>query len=61
VLGCIAITLLPTMIMGIAVYKAFFDVDASKGLIFSAAAVVAGVILYFVAVGLNPAARAEPS
>ncbi len=55
--GCILITLLPITIMGVAFYKYLSDDGARNALIASAIAVVAGVILYFVALGFNPALR----
>ena len=57
--GCILITLLPTCIMGLAFYKGISDPDAAKGMIFSGIAVVVGVILYFVALWINPKLREQ--
>ena len=53
-LGCILITLPPVIIMGVATYQGYFDDSARKGMIYTAATVVAGVGLYFVARWINP-------
>jgi amino acid transporter len=54
VLGCIFITLGPTAILTVAFYEALHGDGAREGLVVSGLTVVAGVILYFVAVWLNP-------
>jgi amino acid transporter len=56
--GCIAITLAPTAIMCLAFYSGLSDDGAKKGMIVAGITVVAGVILYFVAIAINPRARA---
>ncbi len=55
--GCIVISLGPLPIMAVAFYQALSDESASKGLMFASAAVVLGVILYFVAVFTSPRLR----
>jgi amino acid transporter len=55
-LGCILISLGPVPIMCLAFYKYLSEDGARNALIAAAIAVVAGVILYFVAVGINPRA-----
>jgi amino acid transporter len=56
-LGCIVITLGPIPIMVLAFYESLSDEGAHKGLIVSALTVVAGFILYFAAVWINPRLR----
>ena len=56
-LGCSVITLGPIAIMILAFYKGLSDDTAHLEMIFSGSAVLLGVILYFVAVVINPAAR----
>jgi amino acid transporter len=55
--GCILISLGPIPLMVMAFYQALSDEGARKGLIFSAVAVVTGVVLYFVAAAINPRVR----
>jgi amino acid transporter len=57
--GCILISLAPILLMAMAFYDALSDDGARKGLIFSGSAVVAGVVVYFVAVRINPRAGAK--
>ncbi len=56
-LGCIVISLGPIPLMAVASYQAFSEDGARRGLAFSVGAVVLGVILYFVAVIINPRLR----
>jgi amino acid transporter len=56
--GCILISLGPIPVMVIAFYQALSDEGARRGLIFSAAAVAAGIVLYFVAIMISPRAAA---
>ncbi len=53
-LGCILISLGPIPIMCVAFYQSLYDDGARKGLIVSAITVLAGFILYFVAIWINP-------
>jgi len=55
--NCILITLGPALVIGLAFYKYLFDDGARDALIAAVVAVVAGVILYFIAVWINPRAR----
>lgn len=57
--GCILISLAPILLMAMAFYDALSDDGARKGLIFSGSAVVAGGVVYFVAVRINPRAGAK--
>ena len=52
-LGCIFISLGPLPIMGLAFYESLSDEGAHKGLIFAGVTVLAGFILYFVAIWFN--------
>ena len=56
-LGCIVISMGPIPIMCLAFYESLSDEGAHKGLIVSALTVVAGFILYFVAIWINPRSR----
>jgi amino acid transporter len=56
-LGCILISMGPIPIMCLAFYESLSDDSARKGLIVSGITVVAGFILYFVAVWINPRVR----
>jgi amino acid transporter len=58
-LGCILISLGPIPIMCLAFYGSLSDEGAHKGLIVSAVTVVAGFILYFLAVWINPRLRKQ--
>jgi amino acid transporter len=55
--GCILLGLGPAAIMCVAFYEALWAAGAKNALIVSVSSVVAGVILYFVAVWINPASR----
>jgi amino acid transporter len=62
--GCIFISIGPLAILCLAFYESLSDEEAKKGLIVSGITVLAGLVLYFVAVGINPRASgkfAEPS
>ncbi len=63
VLGCVAISMGPLAILCVAFYESLYDDGARTGLIVSTAITIAGVILYFVVIWLNPRAAenaAEP-
>lgn len=55
--GCILISLLPIPLMGIAFYQSLSDDDARRGLITAAILVALGIVMYFVAIVLNPRLR----
>jgi amino acid transporter len=57
--GCILISLGPIPLMAVACYQALQDDNAGKALVFSAVAVVLGVVLYFVALILSPRLRRQ--
>ncbi len=57
--GCILISLGPIPLMAVACYEALKDASATKGLMFSAGAVVLGVVLYFVALLTSPRLRRQ--
>ena len=58
--GCILISLGPIMLMTAAFYQALQDEGARKGLIFSAVAVAAGILLYFImTLWMSPRPRHE--
>src|SRR5262249_11887207 len=54
--GCVLISLGPIPLMVMAFWQALSDEGARKGLICSGVAVAAGVVLYFVAIGVSPRA-----
>jgi amino acid transporter len=56
-LGCILISLGPIPLMAVAFYQALSQESARKGLMFSAVAVVLGIVLYFVALQISPRVR----
>jgi amino acid transporter len=56
-MGCILISVAPLLIMCLAFYKYLSDDGARIALIVSGTTVVAGLVLYFVAVWLNPRVR----
>ena len=57
--GCILISLGPIPLMAAACYQALKDDGARRGLVLSAAALVLGVVLYFVAFLANPRLRRQ--
>jgi len=57
VLGCILISIGPLAILGLAFYESLSDEGAKKGLMVSGITVVAGLVLYFVAIWISPTAR----
>ena len=58
-LGSILIGVGPIAIMCVAFYKLLSEKGAQNALIVSAGSVVAGVILYFIAIGISPKARGK--
>jgi amino acid transporter len=59
--GCIVISSGPLAILCVAFYESLFNEGAKRALIVSGITVLAGVILYFVAVAVNPRLLSQPS
>ena len=56
-IGCVIISLGPIPLMAVAFYQALSDEEAHKGLITAGSLVALGVVMYFVALLLNPRLR----